>query len=496
MKKFLKHKFILLLTLGTLVTSCEDYLEREPLGRFTEDTYPEGGGLSNFVFGMYSDLRAFNLHTFAFVGITSIRSDDADKGSTPADGAAQKEMDDFTLLPTNGLVSGFYRAHYETIAQANLVLQLAEELRDELDEQEYNTSRAEAHFIRGYLYFNLVRSFGGVPKIVNVIDVDDDFVTPRSSEAEIYQLIEEDLLEAIANLPVSWDEFFMGRVTKSAAEGMLAKVYLYQKRWGEALPLAQSVIASGLHDLNTSYDQIFTEDGENNSGSIFEVQALRNADFQTNDFGSQYGQVQGVRGSGEWNLGWGFNSPSQNLVDAYEDGDPRRDATILFAGETTPYGETVPDDLPNPRYNQKVYTDPAFRLAANAQAGVWVNIRLLRYADVVLMAAEAANELGQTGEALEKLEWIRARARGTADILPEVTTTDKDELRLAIQHERRIELAMEHERFFDLVRWGIAREVLHAAGKTNYTVGKHELLPIPQGEIDLSGNVLMQNPGY
>jgi hypothetical protein len=173
------------------------------------------------------------------------------------------------------------------------------------------------------------------------------------------------------------------------------------------------------------------------------------------------------------------------------------DATILFQGETTPYGQVVPNTLPNPRYNQKVYTNPTFREAANAQSGLWVNIRMLRYADVVLMAAEAANELGQTSEALEKLEWVRARARGSnAGILPEVTTTDKAMLRSAIQHERRIELAMEHERFYDLVRWGIAETVLHAAGKTNYTVGKHELLPIPQNEIDLSGGVLTQNPGY
>lgn len=496
MKKILTYKLVVMLVLGTFITSCEDFIEREPVGRFTEDTFPVGGGLSSFVFGMYADLRSFNLHTFAFVGITSIRSDDADKGSTPADGAAQRELDEFTVLPSNGLVAGFYRAHYETIAQANLVLERAEELRDEVTEEEYNTARGEAFFIRGYLYFNLVRSFGGVPEIIEVLDADDDFVIPRSTAEEIYDRIEEDLLMAIDNLPVVWDDFFVGRVRKSTAEALLAKVYLYEERWGDALMMAQNVIASGLYDLSTPYEQIFTEVGENSSGSIFEVQALRNEDFQTNDFGSQYGQVQGVRGAGNWNLGWGFNVPSEQLVNAYEEDDPRQDATILFVGETTPFGEILPDNVPNPRYNQKVYTDPAFRIAANTQAGFWVNIRLLRYADVVLMAAEAANKLGQTSEALEKLEWVRARARGQQDILPEVTTTDAVLLEEAIRYERRIELAMEHERFFDLVRWGIARDVLHAAGKTNYTVGRDELLPIPQSEIDLSGGTLMQNPGY
>ena len=156
-----------------------------------------------------------------------------------------------------------------------------------------------------------------------------------------------------------------------------------------------------------------------------------------------------------------------------------------------------PASLPNPRYNQKVYTDPDYRDAANSQGGGWVNIRILRYADVVLLAAEAANELGQTDLALEYLEMVRARARGGNDaILPEITERDQAELRDLIRHERRIELAMEHERFFDLVRWGIAAEVLHEAGKENFTAGKHELMPIPQDEIDRSNGVLTQNPGY
>lgn len=496
MKKLNKYKVTAILAMLMVFSSCEDFLEKEPLGRYTQDTYPAGGGLSSYVYGMYSDLRGFNLHVFAFVGISSIRSEDADKGSTPSDGATQKELDDFTILPTNGLINSYYGANYGAISKANLVLYQAEQVKDEITEEEYNISRGEAYFMRAFLYFNLVRAFGGVPMITEVVNADDDFVVPRSSESEIYDLIEDDLLAAIDLLPVTWDPFFIGRVNKSAAQGILAKVYLYQQRWAESLALSQTVIASGLYNLSMPYDKIFTEEGENGPGSIFEVQALRNADYPTNDFASQYGQVQGVRGSGEWNLGWGFNVPSDALVSAYESGDPRREATILFQGETTPYGQVVPNTLPNPRYNQKVYTNPAFREAANAQSGLWVNIRMLRYADVVLMAAEAANETGQTSEALEKLEWVRARARGGAGILPEVTTTDQVALRDAIRHERRIELAMEHDRFYDLVRWGIAETVLHAAGKTNYTVGKHELLPIPQNEIDLSGGVLTQNPGY
>jgi starch-binding outer membrane protein, SusD/RagB family len=254
------------------------------------------------------------------------------------------------------------------------------------------------------------------------------------------------------------------------------------------------VIESNQHELITPYSKIFTEDGENSKESLFEIQNIRNA---SHNFGGDYARVQGVRGSGSWDFGWGFNSPSMELVNAYEADDPRKDVTILFVGETTPYGEVPPADLPNDRYNQKVYTNPTFRAAANSLQGDWVNIRILRYADVVLLGAEAANELNQNSTALEYLEKVRERARGAnAAILPEITETDQAALRDLIRHERRIELAMEHERFFDLVRWGIAEDVLHAAGKTNFVAGKHELMPIPQDEIDKSNGVLNQNFGY
>jgi SusD family. len=157
--------------------------------------------------------------------------------------------------------------------------------------------------------------------------------------------------------------------------------------------------------------------------------------------------------------------------------------------------------LPNPRYNNKVYTNPALRASIGHRFGYWMNLRVLRYADVLLMFAEAANEVGGTDNiiaALAALNSVRARARvgAPAGTLPDITTTDQDELREAIRHERRIELAMEHDRFFDLVRWGIAQDVLNAVGKTNFSNARDVLLPIPQTQIDLSAGVLTQNPGY
>lgn len=494
MKTYLNRIVITCACIGILI-GCEDFLDREPLGRYTSDTYP-AGGLTQYVYGMYSELRSYGVHAFPFVGITSITSDDADKGSTPADAPDQLQLDNFTVTPTNGLIGSFYTAHYTAINKANVVLDQADSLLSAkaVTQDDYDRSTAEARFVRGYLYFNLVRTYGGVPKVVSLITEQENFNIPRASAQEIYDLIVADLQYAAQYLPARWDAAFIGRPTQASAQGLLAKVYAYRENWASALQSAQNVINSGLYNLSTPYSEIFTEAGENNPGSLFEIQNIRNESY---NYGSQYAEVQGVRGSGDWDLGWGFNVPSQQLLDAYEPDDPRLEATVLFAGGTTPYGERLPADLPNPRYNQKVYTDPAYRAAANSQHGQWVNIRLLRYADVILLAAEAANELGQTDLALEYLEMVRARARGeNAAILPEITERDQAALRDLIRHERRIELAMEHERFFDLVRWGIAAQVLHAAGKTNFTQGKNELMPIPQDEIDRSNGVLIQNPGY
>jgi starch-binding outer membrane protein, SusD/RagB family len=497
MKKFFNRIVIIIAGLVGLA-ACEDFLDREPLGRYTTETYPTGG-LTQYVYGMYSELRSWGVIAFPFVGIVSITSDDADKGSTPADAPDMIQFDNFTVTPTNGLVRDFYTAHYAAINKANVVLNEADSLLSAgaVSQEDFNLSTAEAKFVRGYLYFMLVRTFGAVPKVDALVTDQGDFNIPRAPVADIYALIESDLQFAAANLPLTWDAAFIGRPTSGAANGLIAKVYAYEKKWAQSLAAAQTVINSGVYDLSTAYDKIFTEVGENSKESLFEIQNIRDESF---NFGSDYARIQGVRGSGQWDFGWGFNMPSTQLIAAYEANDPRREATILYAGETTPYGETLPPHpsvLPNPRYNQKVYTNPSYRLAANNLQADWVNARILRYADVVLIAAEAANELGQTTVALDYLEMVRARARaGNASILPKITTTNPTELRDKIRQERRIELAMEHDRFYDLVRWGIAAQTLHAAGKTDFVAGKHELMPIPQDEIDRSNGVLTQNPGY
>lgn len=491
---------LLLIILAAFPGCKKDFLDRQPLGYYTSENYPypKGGGpYDQYIFAAYSSLRSWGTSVFGYVGAVSIRSDDADKGSTPADAPTQKEMDDFPVSPTNGLCNDLWTGYYSAITQCNIVLHQIAVDSSNTSEATKMTARGEARFLRGYCYFMLVRLFGKVPIVDTVLSDVGESNIAQSPPSEVYAFIEKDLQFAAANLPQRWDPQFVGRATSGAAHGILAKVYLYQKQWQQAMDQANMVISSGVYDLNTPYDDIFTEAGENSSGSIFEIQCYADANHKT-DYGSQYAEVQGVRGAGNFDLGWGFNSPSAQLEAAYEPGDPRIKSTILYcpSPEPTRYGEVFPAE-PNPRYNMKVYTNPAKRNEVGNKHGFWVNIRVLRYADVVLMYAEAANELGQTDAALEKLEWVRARARGgDSNVLPEITERDQSKLRQIIHHERRIELAMEGERFFDLVRWGIAGDVLHAAGKSNFQAPRDLLLPIPQTQIDLSKGVLVQNPGY
>jgi len=447
------------------------------------------------------------VHVDGFINATSIRSDDADKGSTANDGGADVfGMDNFPVLTTSGRANALWTGFLGIVTKCNEAIYQVESNDDIVSDEEIKQQTiGEARFFRGYAYFMLVRLFGRVPLIDKMLDDPAQQLNIRqNSVAEIYKFIEDDLNFAAANLPLSWDERFIGRATQGAANGILAKVYLTQGKWAQASSAAQKVMTSGQYDLTTDYAKIFGEDGENSSESVFEVQATASPTVtQTN--GTQYASIQGVRGAGNWNLGWGWNVPSDVLEAAYEPEDPRKARTILYSSTNTTENFTIyselmpryPSDVPNPRYNHKVLGSPNLRNTISRGCW-WMNIRILRYADVVLMYAEAANELGQTEEARTALNSIRARARrGAAEgILPDVATNNQNTLRNAIRHERRIELAMEHDRFFDIVRWGIAKQMLDAAGKTNFRIGRDELLPIPQAQIDLSKGVLEQNPGY
>jgi starch-binding outer membrane protein, SusD/RagB family len=504
------YMVVLGIAMLSFMTGCEKFLDTERQGGYDADNYPypgASGPYDQYIFGAYNELRNFNVHSQSFITATGIRSDDADKGSTPADGGANAiDMDNFPVTPSNGFANTLWIGYFALINRCNSTIKEVNTNTTIVASDAIKTQTiAEARFLRAYAYFNMVRFFGNVPLIDTLFeDPAAQNNVPQSTPAQLYTFIESDLTFAAANLPVTWDAKFVGRATSGAANGLLAKVYLTQKKWTQAMGAANAVMTSGQYDLSTPYDKIFREEGENSKESVFEVQATASAAIQTAN-GVMYAHIMGVRGTGAWDIGWGWNTPSTYLEAAYEPNDPRKNRTILYTSTATTtyqtiYGENLPVGLPNPRYNNKVYTNPALRSSIGHRFGHWMNVRILRYADVVLMYAEAANEVGGAANitaARNALNSVRARARaGNNTILPDVTTTDQAELRDAIHHERRIELAMENDRFFDLVRWGTAQAVLNAAGKPNFNANRDAWLPIPQTQIDLSKGVLKQNPGY
>jgi starch-binding outer membrane protein, SusD/RagB family len=454
----------------------EDFLDADPQGRESGVVFWQNAeDAAKAVNAMYANLRSWNNTAFAPIALESLGSDNTEKGSTASDATFLNNYDNFTVGSTEGQLLGFWQGQYQNINYANQVLDNVPAIS--MDESLKARYLAEAKFVRAYSYFRLVRAFGAVPLRLSVPANASEYNIPRTPKEQVYDAIEQDLTEAAAVLPASYGPTDVGRTTSGAAKALHAKVALYQQDWQKVYDLTSEIINSGQYSLFPDFQALFRIPNENSSESIFEIQnelVLGNPSISN----SQYSQVQGVRGV--VGGGWGFNVPTQDLVDAFEEGDPRLDATIIFRGETTPQGDVIPATGDNPLYNQKSYV-PFSRFVTGYNEGAQQNVRILRYADVLLMHAEAANELGKTAEALASLEKVRARARGgDPDVLPEITTTNQAELRRAIWHERRVELALEFDRYFDVIRQGRGEEVF---GPMGWQEGVNEVWPIPQNEI-------------
>lgn len=489
------HKILLLTILLISFTGCEDFLSVNPQGGLTQEAFPETEeDALQATNAVYSTLRDWHYHSGGFP-ILDFMSDDAHKGSNPNDGAnTVGPYENFTHSPTQDGLDRWWNALYQGIRRANVVLERVEPI--EMNGEVKNRYMGEASFLRALYYFDLVRAFGEVP-LVTSLEV--DFTLPRTSTNEIYSLVEQDLLFAIDNLPVKsvYSASDLGRATKGAAQALLAKVYLFQNDFTKTEQYAMEVIQSGEYGLEQDFYDANGPDGEHGIESVFEVGAITTG--STASGGNQYANAQGVRGTP--NRGWGFNRPSVDLREAFGQNDPRREATIIELGDVIDGIEilgdgTTPDEIIDENgitqiesYNRKVWIPGT---STDTQFGH--NRRLIRYADVLLMAAEALNENDNPGQALTYLNQVRERARqGDPSILPDITETDKTTLRNLIIEERRVELALEGHRFWDLIRTEKASEVL---GPYGFVTGKHEFLPIPQSEIDLSQGALTQNDNW
>lgn len=482
---------ITLVAVALLATNCSnDFIEVASTENIAEadllSIYNTNDGAKSFVTAIYSNALSFNASSFSWNGLTSMTSDDADKGSDPGDTGADKDKcDALTLDATSLSVEQVFETNYQGISKANIALNYLPKL-DKADAAVVARLTGEAKFLRALMYFNLVRCYGGVP-IVDHVPVpssaeDTDMTLIRKSKEEVYAFIETDLVAAIAVLPEKsgYANTDLGRATKGAAHALLAKVYLYQKNWPGVKEQCAAVIG---YNLVANYATIWREVGEDSVESIFEIRGFGGNPSQGIE---GYMVSQGARGTSGW--GWGFNTPTLGLTNSYEAGDVRKDATIIFAGETMWDGRLVSPFVANPRYNEKAYVSNT----AETFNGDWEttkNIRVLRYAEVLLMQAEAANESG-TGDVTGPLNRVRNRAG-----LANTTASGQVALRAAIRAERRHELAFEHDRWFDIVRTGQAKAVMAADGKT-FVEGKHELFPIPQKFITQSNGKATQNPGY
>lgn len=472
----MKKIFLSIVLLSFIVGCKDDYLNvDEYWKKDATEFFKTQDDAIQATSAIYSFLRSWENSAFPYQYLFGVPADDVEKGSNPGDASFINVYNNFTYTQSDGGVEGYWIGQWQAVNRCNQVITNVPAI--EMDATLKNRLIAEAKMLRAYFYFNLVRIYGGVP----IYDgLQANYNIPRNSVNEVYDFIISDLTSAAAVLPQAYGAADLGRVTKGAALGLLSKVYLYKKDWQKAYDTSNQVIGMG-YALDPDFNHLFRPAGEFGSESVFEV----NCQCSTQFGGSQYAEVQGVRNQ----FGWGFFTPTTALESAFEPGDIRKELTILREGETTPEGDLIHkgDPQAGDMWNQKVYVPKSLNNSSCGYGSIQ-NIRILRFSEILLINAEAANELGNTAVATTNLNKVRTRAQ-----LPNTTASGQLALRNAIWHERRVELALEGDRFVDLVRTGQAATVLASYG---YKAGKNEVFPIPLNSIVQSNGILTQNPGY
>ena len=474
---------LLVITL-ILFNSCQDYLTENLKGSFSTDTfYKNDKQALQAIAGTYNAISFSSADNVIWV-FGDVASDDAVKGGNPGDQTEITYIDQFTANSTNGEISNFWKFTYEAIARANNVI--ANVPAVPMDDILKSRIIGEAKFIRAYSYFNLVNIFGKVPlKLLPQLS-QETINVPLSEVSDVYLQIEKDLTEAASVLPVSYTSVDIGRVTKGAALAMLGKASLYEQKWAAAIAWFQQVEDLGIYSLLPDYANNFKLAYNNSSESVFAVQHLSG---QNPMIGSNLNQWFAPASEG----GYYFNAPTQSLVDAFEvsssgEVDPRLNASVGRDGQPWLNGDLFSAGWSSTGYLTKKHQQPLSEVSSSLKGDGGLNYIYLRYADVLLMKAEAYNETGNAEQALKNLNKVRQRARasfvGTPpdDLLADVTTSDQTLLRTAIQHERRVELAQEFHRYFDLTRWG--KTVAEAALGKDYHYDTNRYFPIPQAEVD------------
>ncbi|MFC6997461.1 RagB/SusD family nutrient uptake outer membrane protein [Rufibacter roseus] len=527
MKNIAKKTSILLLSgfLAVASTSCDDFLDLSPLDTRTEDNFykTQSDAMEGLV-GVYDVLQWNTLSGFHPTPmITDIMSDDAYSAGQPSSEPNLLQMDRHNILTTNGEVFGLWRKHYIGIARANTLLQRIEGI----DAPEDFKTRliAEAKFLRAHFYLDLVRLFENVPLIL-APQAPSEYNQPQATPKAVYDQIALDLTEAMEDLPESTLRQSQGRVTKWAAKALLARAYLFYKGVYNqelqaggtsvtaqvALQHVNDIISESGHDLLPNYADNFKRANEFSIESVWEIS------YSDENPWWDWGYVQGGEGNTQpqqqgprikntaienYLAGWSTATPTQELYDAFEANDPRRDATILAETELVGGKDNLNIGYQHTGYFSQKYTTAKEYAPSGGQLELnWGNnYRSIRFSDVLLMAAELRLMTG-SGDAQAPLTRVRARV----GLGPVPATLDN------VYKERRVELALEGHRYWDLLRRGlnVADDAISVTYTTlpdnfegavsdfniQFNTARKGFLPIPQSEIDLSAGTLKPNTGY
>ncbi|WP_443936808.1 RagB/SusD family nutrient uptake outer membrane protein [Pedobacter sp. MW01-1-1] len=483
-------KTILAATLAVLVTasSCKkDFLDRAPISQMNGNNfYKTAEDMKNALAAAYGGLQYGGLYYSSMHIIGDLRSDNTEI-TNPNAGSDLVAIDNFQNLATTSISSTTWAGNYQAIQSVNIVIEKIEAVS--MDATLKARYSAEAKFLRGLMYFNLVRIFGDVPLVTKVINnPEEGYEYGRNPSAEVYAQIITDLSEAENILPYEFTGADIGRATKGAAQALLGKVYLTQKRWDLAATQLKKVIdnvALNKYQLLPTYAGVFGIANENNRESIFEVQFKKGSSGEGSPYTNQFAPI----GSGTAVVAignpLGQNIPTENMNNAYEANDARK--AVSMRNSYVLGANTVQHN-----YIVKYLGVPAANLDSDNN---WI---VLRYADVLLMYAEALNEQGYLadGPAFTYLNQIRNRAglgsKTSNNANLALRIVDQAAFRLAIEQERRVELAFEGHRWFDLVRTGRAQAVMGGKGMQSH----HDLFPIPQSQIDINPSKIKQNTGY
>ena len=480
MKTFYRSLLIYQLpALFLLLLSCSS-LEEEPKDFLSPENYFNNAAEADAVLvGAYNRLTNWNYYGRAFYNIVGLASDDAVVGNFNT--ARRVEIDFFTLGPDNGEIPKIWNQGYESILASNMVLGQAPDIPDNADR--IAQIEGQALFLRALNYFNLVRLYGAVPLVTDAnLDLNGVADKTRDPVEDVYAQIVMDLEMAEDKLPQNWPEGEVGRATLGAAKTLYAKVLLTQQKWSEAAAKAKEVVDLNEYMLIPNYAELWLVKNQNGPEHIFSIQSKALVGVP----GRLTKQLLPISGGGNGNV-----LPEVDFFNTFPDNDYRKEVTFMtefvdVEGNVVPYTEWT---VPQPHIGK--YKDPGepFNYNDNDTNTNWP---VFRYAEVLLIYAEALNEANQgpPAEAYDAINQVRARA-GLAELTPGLSQTA---FREALLNERRFELCFEGKRWFDLVRWDMLVDTL---SETRPNVREyHQLFPIPLSEIDISNGVLDQNPGY